>query len=187
MPDSVDVALQNTYIRVYTNSSEIHLMHTTWKFIEHINNSQKILIYTLSFICIHLMNWPTSMKTNNVILYCYVNDIVWNFFPFWLQFKMSWSSAVDRKLIHDFEVGLSSTSNGIAPDIFPFRSSKHHSHFRLNHPDVPDGREFYVVIKSIGKSGINGLQVIYIVFILINGFKLVTRGKHLHYHIISLH
>jgi hypothetical protein len=49
------------------------------------------------------------------------------------------------------------TSNGIAPDIFPFRSSKHHSHFRLNHPDVPDGREFYVVIKSIGKSGIDGL------------------------------
>jgi hypothetical protein len=73
---------------------------------------------------------------------------------------MSWSSAVDSKLIHDFEVGLSSTSNGIAPDIFPFRSSKHHSHFRLNHPDVPNGREFYVVIKSIGKSGINGLQVI---------------------------
>lgn len=73
---------------------------------------------------------------------------------------------VDSTLIHDFEVGLSSTSNGIAPDIFPFRSSKHHSHFRLNHPDVPDGREFYVVIKSIGKSGVNGLQVVNISYLL---------------------
>ena len=98
---------------------------------------------------------------------------------------MSWFPAVDSTLIHDFEVGLSSTSNGIAPDIFPFRSSKHHSHFRLNHPDVPDGREFYVVIKSIGKSGIDGLQVVNIAyFIIIECLALLTCGKHLHYRII---
>ena len=100
---------------------------------------------------------------------------------------MSWFPAVDSTLIHDFEVGLSSTSNGIAPDIFPFRSSKHHSHFRLNHPDVPDGREFYVVIESIGKSGIDGLQVVNIAYcIIIECLTLLTCGKHLHYRIISL-
>ena len=89
---------------------------------------------------------------------------------------MSWSPAVDSSLIHDFEVGLSSTSNGIAPDIFPFRSSKQHSHFRLNHPDVPDGREFYVVIKSIGKSGINGLQVVNISYLVSLSVKKTTKN-----------
>ncbi|XP_076113981.1 uncharacterized protein LOC143082265 [Mytilus galloprovincialis] len=77
-----------------------------------------------------------------------------------IQFKMSWNPAIDANLIHDYEVGLSSTENSIAPDIVSFRTTKHHTHFRLNHPDVPDGKEFYIIIKSISKAGVEGLQSI---------------------------
>ncbi|CAG2200973.1 unnamed protein product [Mytilus edulis] len=77
-----------------------------------------------------------------------------------IQFKMSWKPAIDANLIHDYEVGLSSTASSIAPDIVSFRTTKHHTHFRLNHPDVPDGKEFYIIIKSISKSGVEGLQSI---------------------------
>jgi hypothetical protein len=61
-----------------------------------------------------------------------------------------------------------------------------HSHFVFHHKNiqircVPDGREFYVVIKSIGKSGIDGLQVVNIAyFIIIECLTLLTCGKHLH-------
>jgi hypothetical protein len=53
---------------------------------------------------------------------------------------MSWSPAVNSQSIHDYEVGLSSTPNSIAPDVVIFRSSKRHNHIRFNHPDVPDGK-----------------------------------------------
>ncbi|XP_063400002.1 uncharacterized protein LOC134684631 [Mytilus trossulus] len=76
------------------------------------------------------------------------------------QFKMIWKSGIDYKLIHDYEVGLSSTTHSSAPDIVPFRTTKHHTHFRLNHPDVPDGKEFHVIIKSISKAGVEGIQSI---------------------------
>ena len=81
---------------------------------------------------------------------------------FFFKFKiaMSWSPAVNSQSFHDYEVGLSSTPNSIAPDVVTFRSSKHHNHIRLNHPDVPDGKEFYVIIKSISKSGVEGIQVL---------------------------
>lgn len=72
---------------------------------------------------------------------------------------MSWKPAIDANLIHDYEVGLSSTASSIAPDIVSFRTTKQHTHFRLNHPDVPDGKEFYIIIKSISKAGVEGLQV----------------------------
>jgi hypothetical protein len=58
---------------------------------------------------------------------------------------MSWSPAVNSQSIHDYEVGLSSTQNSISPDVVSFRSSKHHNHIRLNHPDIPDGKEFYAI------------------------------------------
>lgn len=73
---------------------------------------------------------------------------------------MSWKSGIDDKLIHDYEVGLSSTTHSFASDIVPFRTTKHHTHFRLNHPDVPDGKEFHVILKSISKAGVEGIQVI---------------------------
>ena len=72
---------------------------------------------------------------------------------------MSWKPTAVGHLIHDYQIGFSSTANSIAPDIVTFRSTKHHNHFRLNHPDVPEGKTFYIVIKSISKSGIEGIQV----------------------------
>lgn len=72
---------------------------------------------------------------------------------------MSWKSTVADHLIYDYEVGLSSTENSYAPDIVPFRTSKHHTHFRINHPDVPVGKEFYIEIKTVSKSGMEGIQV----------------------------
>ncbi|VDI18543.1 Hypothetical predicted protein, partial [Mytilus galloprovincialis] len=76
------------------------------------------------------------------------------------QLKMSWRSDIGDALMHDYEIGLSSTASSSAPDIVPFRSTKHHFRFRLNHPDVPDGKEFFVIIKSISKAAVEGLQSI---------------------------
>ena len=92
---------------------------------------------------------------------------------------MSWKPALSDDLIYDYEVGLSSTDSGIAPDIFPFKSSKHHNHFRINHPDIPGGKEFYVIIKTISKSGVEGIQVkpLFQVNIICSHLKIMTMTK----------
>ena len=72
---------------------------------------------------------------------------------------MSWKPVVDDHLIHDYEIGISSTESSMSPDIVPFRTTKHHTHFRLNHPDVPHGKEFYIVVKTISNTGMEGMQV----------------------------
>ncbi|XP_052707847.1 uncharacterized protein LOC128183063 isoform X2 [Crassostrea angulata] len=72
--------------------------------------------------------------------------------------KLSWSS--NETLIHDYEVGLSTLSGSTAPDIMTFRSSKQHCHINLMHTDLPEGKPFYFIIKTISKSNIIGIQSI---------------------------
>lgn len=72
---------------------------------------------------------------------------------------MSWQSGTGDDLVYDYEAGLSTTKSSAAPDIVPFRSTKHHNHFRFNNPDLDEGKLFYVIIKSISKAGVEGIQV----------------------------
>ncbi|CAG2198378.1 unnamed protein product [Mytilus edulis] len=74
------------------------------------------------------------------------------------KLSLSWESSVDDQLIYDYQIGLSSTKSNSAPDILPFRSTKHHRHFTLNHPDLTEGTIFHIIIKAISKSGVEGIQ-----------------------------
>ena len=74
-----------------------------------------------------------------------------------LQIKISWSS--NEKLIHDYAIGLSTSAGSAAPDILAFKSTNQHRHFHLMHADLPEGRPFYLLIKTIAKSNIFGIQV----------------------------
>ncbi|XP_078334035.1 uncharacterized protein LOC111124258 [Crassostrea virginica] len=60
--------------------------------------------------------------------------------------------------VHDYELGLSSTAGSPAPDILAFRSTKQHPHIHLPHADVPDGTEFYIMIKTTSKANVEGIQ-----------------------------
>lgn len=68
-------------------------------------------------------------------------------------------SDVDALLIDDYEVGFSSTTGSFSPDILSFQSSKHHTQILINHFGVPEGKLFYIIIKSISKSNVIGIQV----------------------------
>ena len=72
---------------------------------------------------------------------------------------MTWEPDVENELIYDYEIGLSSTKDSLVPDLVPFRSTKHHQHFRLNNPDLTEGTLFYVVIKTTSKANVEGIQV----------------------------
>ncbi|CAC5375033.1 unnamed protein product [Mytilus coruscus] len=74
------------------------------------------------------------------------------------QLSMKWDSNMDEIFIHDYYIGLSSTKNNPAPDILPFRSTKHHRHFRLNYPDLSEGILFYIIIKSTSKANVDVIQ-----------------------------
>lgn len=66
---------------------------------------------------------------------------------------------VNQSLIGDYAVGLSSTSGSLAPDILSFQSSKQHTQILINHFGVPEGKLFFLIIKSISKSNVIGIQV----------------------------
>jgi hypothetical protein len=70
---------------------------------------------------------------------------------------MTWST--DNTSVHDYEVGFSSNNESSAPDIMAFRSSHQHRRIHVMHTDIPEGTPFYIVIKSISKSNVEGLQV----------------------------
>ena len=74
---------------------------------------------------------------------------------------ITWDSVDDERIVFDYEIGYASTRQSLAPDILPFRSTKHHRHIRIDNPDLTEGTLFYIVIKSISKSGVTGYQVQY--------------------------
>jgi hypothetical protein len=72
---------------------------------------------------------------------------------------LSWIPVDNPGSVHDYEVGFSTTKGSSAPDLMAFRSTKQHPHLHVFHTDVPDGAEFYVIIKTISKANVEGLQV----------------------------
>nr|XP_034314147.1 uncharacterized protein LOC105348718 isoform X1 [Crassostrea gigas] len=73
---------------------------------------------------------------------------------------VSWLPVDNPGSVHDYEVGFSSTPGSPAPDIMAFRSTKQHPHLHIFHADVPDGAEFHIVIKTISKANVEGIQSI---------------------------
>nr|XP_034301655.1 uncharacterized protein LOC105322112 [Crassostrea gigas] len=73
---------------------------------------------------------------------------------------ISWKAVDNPGSVHDYEVGFSSTPGSPAPDIMAFRSTKQHPHLNILHTDIPDGTEFYVIIKTISKANVEGIQSI---------------------------
>ncbi|OPL33283.1 hypothetical protein AM593_05274, partial [Mytilus galloprovincialis] len=74
------------------------------------------------------------------------------------RLNVTWAPVVDVVLIDDYEVGLSSVHGSSAPDIMRFQSSRRHTHILINHFGVPEGKLFYIIIKSISKSNVMGSQ-----------------------------
>lgn len=72
---------------------------------------------------------------------------------------ITWTEVEGASGIHDYEVGLSTNADSEAPDRLPFTSTKQHSHFRIPHPNVPQGTEFYVIIKAISRAGVESVTV----------------------------
>ncbi|CAC5360418.1 unnamed protein product [Mytilus coruscus] len=66
--------------------------------------------------------------------------------------EMSWEPVDIPAKVYDYELGFSSTSGSAAPDIMAFESTKQHAHHRVFHTNIPDGTQFYIIIKTISKS-----------------------------------
>lgn len=72
---------------------------------------------------------------------------------------MSWEPLDIPAKVFDYEVGFSSTAGSTAPDIMAFESTKQHAHVRVMHTNIPDGTQFFIIIKTISKSNVEGLTV----------------------------
>ncbi|XP_063415906.1 uncharacterized protein LOC134697555 [Mytilus trossulus] len=74
--------------------------------------------------------------------------------------EISWEPVDIPAKVYDYELGLSSTSGSAAPDIMAFESTKQHAHHRVVHTNIPDGTQFYIIIKTISKSNVEGLTTL---------------------------
>ncbi|XP_062576068.1 uncharacterized protein LOC134237945 [Saccostrea cucullata] len=71
---------------------------------------------------------------------------------------LSWYA--NETSIHDYEVGLSTVAGSTAPDLLPFRSTQQHRRIHLMHTDIPEREPFYLIIKTISRSNVEGIQSI---------------------------
>ena len=74
--------------------------------------------------------------------------------------ELSWELIDIPAKVYDYEVGFSSTPGSAAPDIMAFESTKQHAHHRVMHTNIPDGTQFYIIIKTISKSNVEGMTVL---------------------------
>ncbi|CAG2233138.1 unnamed protein product [Mytilus edulis] len=74
--------------------------------------------------------------------------------------EITWEPLDIPARVFDYEVGFSSTEGSPAPDIMAFESTKQHAHARIMHTNIPDGTLFYIIIKTISKSNVEGLTTL---------------------------
>ncbi|XP_076085327.1 uncharacterized protein LOC143056126 [Mytilus galloprovincialis] len=74
--------------------------------------------------------------------------------------EMSWVPLDIPAKVFDYEVGFSSTPGSAAPDIMAFKSTKQHAHVRVMHTNIPDGSQFFIIIKTISKSNVEGITTL---------------------------
>ncbi|XP_063399976.1 uncharacterized protein LOC134684607 [Mytilus trossulus] len=73
------------------------------------------------------------------------------------MFSVSWKVDDLPAKIYDYEVGLSTTAGSAAPDLMNFITTNQNPHIRIQHADIPDGTTFYIIIKAISGSNVEGL------------------------------
>ena len=73
---------------------------------------------------------------------------------------MSWTVIESKSGVYDFEIGISTTKSEV-PDLLDFKSSNHHTHLTISHPNINDGSVFYFIIKTVSRSGVENIQVTY--------------------------
>ncbi|XP_078682420.1 uncharacterized protein LOC144916894 [Branchiostoma floridae x Branchiostoma belcheri] len=76
------------------------------------------------------------------------------------ELSLQWTGEDPESEIYDFEVGLSSTLSPDLPDILPFTSTNAHSHFTTYHPDLDEGKQFYLVLKAINRAQMSTTKVL---------------------------
>ena len=76
-----------------------------------------------------------------------------------LQVSISWVTDVLPAKIYDFEVGFSSVAGSTPPDLMTFTSTRQNPRIRIQHAHIPDGTPFYIIIKGISGSNIEGTVV----------------------------
>ncbi|KAI8510730.1 hypothetical protein Bbelb_116460, partial [Branchiostoma belcheri] len=74
--------------------------------------------------------------------------------------SLRWTGEDPESEIYDFEVGLSSTLSPDLPDILPFTSTNAHPHFTTYHPDLDEGKQFYLVLKAINRAQMSTTKVL---------------------------
>lgn len=65
--------------------------------------------------------------------------------------------------IYDYEIGLASTRSA-TPDKMTFTSSHKHQHVRIHYPNIWNGDEFYILVKTTAKSSRSNTQASKIIF-----------------------
>ena len=71
---------------------------------------------------------------------------------------ISWNVSSTVSGIHNFEVGLASQI-GQNPDRLNFVSSNQHQRIRLLYPNVWNGEDFFILLKTITKANIEVIEV----------------------------
>lgn len=106
----------------------------------------------------------SDVKYRSYFCFFFFSNMSWDFIYayhklYLFQFNISWTADIDALLIDDYEVGFSSVSGSVAPDMMTFQSSKHHTHILIHHFGLPKGELFFIILKSISKSNVIGFQV----------------------------
>ncbi|XP_046575805.1 uncharacterized protein LOC124283822 [Haliotis rubra] len=95
---------------------------------------------------------------------------------------VNWTSSDAESGIYDYQLGLmSDASREAAPDILPYTSTHHHPHYEGYHPQLSEGQQVYVAVKSINKAALHVTEVLgpITVYIQAPGFTApITVGLH---------
>ncbi|XP_078616240.1 uncharacterized protein LOC144884660 [Branchiostoma floridae x Branchiostoma japonicum] len=68
------------------------------------------------------------------------------------KITVHWYGEDQESDIYDYEVGLSSTESPDVPDILPFTTTNSRPHFTTYHPNLGEGKQFYLVIRAINRA-----------------------------------
>ncbi|XP_078578622.1 uncharacterized protein LOC144863374 [Branchiostoma floridae x Branchiostoma japonicum] len=76
------------------------------------------------------------------------------------KLSLRWNGEDPDSEVYDYEVGLSSTLSPDLPDFMPFTSTNAHPHFITYHPNLDEGKQFYLVLKAINRARMSTTKVL---------------------------
>ncbi|CAH1259452.1 Hypp2286 [Branchiostoma lanceolatum] len=74
--------------------------------------------------------------------------------------SVHWYGEDQESDIYDYEVGLSSSESPDLPDILPLTSTNSRPHFSTYHPNLGEGKQFYLVIRAVNRAQIVTTKVL---------------------------